>query len=568
MAGLPIGIDLGTTHSLISVLNENGQVDLVPGPDGSVLTPSAVGLADDGSLLVGAAAHARRLSHPDKTHTLFKRHMGTGKDFQMGRKSYSASEMSAFVLRKLKADFEAAHPGAHMQSLVVSVPAYFSSAQREATVLAAELAGLPKPRLVNEPTAAALAYGLQDRQGERTFIVLDLGGGTFDVSIIEMFEGVMEVRASSGDTRLGGEDFTEVIARNMAERCMLDWATAAGKDRALLMASAETVKRRLSDVDTAEITLPLGEGVIYRLDRSRFEEDCAALLVRLRRPVDRCLYDAGLSVEQVERTVLVGGATRMPMIRALATRMLRRFPETGIDPDQVVAIGAGVQAGLVQRNAALSDLVMTDVAPFSLGINSQVHTASGVIDNGFSPIIERSTVLPASRVQRFSTVQNNQERIEFGVFQGESPIATENARIGEMSIALPRAPAGHEAIDVRFSYDTSGLLHVGVTVVSTGRTRDLVIEGGAESFSAEEKKRRIKAMEALMVHPRDASINLATLERLKGLYAMLLGEERAHSAGLIAHFEAALASQDERRIAQARSEVEAAASEIEANYVR
>jgi molecular chaperone HscC len=568
MSAVPVGIDLGTTFSLIAVLDASGEPKLVPGADGAYLTPSAVGLSDTGSLLVGAAAKARQLTNPDKTHVLFKRHVGTGKEFRLGKKNYSASDLSALVLRKLADDLRAVYPDAEIESLVVSVPAYFSSAQREATMLAAELAGLPRPRLVNEPTAAALAYGLQDRAGESTFIVLDLGGGTFDVSIVEMFEGVMEVRASSGDVVLGGEDFTNVIARDIAGKVGIDLELIDGAKRSQISTAAEAIKRRLTDTDIARVTVPIGKGHDYALTREDFEALSAKLLIALRRPIDRCLYDAGLPVSAIQRVVLVGGATRMPMIRSLAARALRRLPESGLDPDQVVAIGAAVQAGLMQRNAALSDLTMTDVAPFSLGINSIVHTPSGVIQNGFSPIIERSTILPASRVQRFSTVQDHQEHIDFGVFQGESPLATENARIGETKVKIPRAPAGQESIDVRFSYDTSGLLHVGITVVSTGQKSELVIEGGAQALSPEERQRRVRALEALMLHPRDETANLATLERLKGLYGMLLGEDRARSAELIAYFEAALASQDPRRIAKARGEVETAAAGMEDNYVR
>ncbi|WP_421759024.1 Hsp70 family protein [Devosia sp.] len=568
MPGFPTGIDLGTTHSLIAVLGEGGAPELVKGVDGSVLTPSVVGLSDSGTLLVGAAAHARRLSHPDKTHSLFKRHMGTGKEFDLGRKQYSASDLAALVLRSLKSDFHAAYPGAEMESLVVSVPAYFSSVQREATMLAAELAGLPRPRLINEPTAAALAYGLQDRQGESTFMVLDLGGGTFDVSIIEMFEGVMEVRASSGDTRLGGEDFTAMIALDMATGLGLGWQDISPGDRATFSIAAEAIKRRLSTADTAQATIPIAGGQVYRIARGELEALCADLLIKLRRPIDRCLYDSGMSIDKIDRVLLVGGATRMPMIRSLAARTTRQLPEAGIDPDQVVALGAAIQAGLIQRNAALSDLVMTDVAPFSLGINSRVATAGGIIDNGFTPIIERSTVLPVSRVQRFNTIADRQERIEFGVFQGESPIASENARIGSVGVSVPPSPAGQESIDVRFSYDPSGLLHVGVMVVSTGAKTEVIIEGSAVAMPADKRRRRIKALESLMVHPREESVNLATLERLKTLYAMLLGEERTNSAALLAHFEAALASQDQRRIEQTREEVEAAAAQIEQNYVR
>lgn len=568
MSSMPVGIDLGTTYSLIAVLTASGQPQLVPGAEGAVLTPSAVGLSDNGALLVGAPAKARQLTNPDKTHVTFKRHMGTGKEFRLDRKNYSASDLSALVLRKLVADFKATYPDTTIENLVISVPAYFSSAQREATVLAAELAGLPRPRLVNEPTAAALAYGLQDREGESTFIVLDLGGGTFDVSIIEMFEGVMEVRASSGDVVLGGEDFTEAIAQDIARKLSLEWDAVDGTRRSSIVSAAEAIKLRLSDADSAHVTLPFGDGKEYALTREGFEFLSERLLIALRRPIDRCLYDADIAAGAIDRVVLAGGATRMPMIRSLAARALRRFPEAGIDPDQVVALGAAVQAGLIQRNAALRDLAMTDVAPFSLGIKSRLHTPAGIIENAFSPIIERSTILPASRTQRYSTVSDYQDRIELGVFQGESPLAKDNARIGETTIWVPRAKAGEESIDVRFSYDTSGLLHVGVTVVSTGKTSEIVIEGGAQSLSAAEKSRRIKALEGLMVHPRDESVNLATLERLRGLYGMLLGQDRKASAELLAFFEAAIETQDPRRIAEARKQVEAAAKRMEDDYVR
>ncbi|WP_297110216.1 Hsp70 family protein [uncultured Devosia sp.] len=568
MPGLPVGIDLGTTHSLLAVLEDSGQVRLVEGADGSVLTPSAVGISDEGRLLVGMAAHPRRLTHPEKTQVLFKRLMGTAKELRLGSKTYKAADMAAFVLRKLKDDFDASYPNAEIEHLVVSVPAYFSSAQREATLLAAELAGLPRPRLINEPTAAALAYGLQDREGEGTFVILDLGGGTFDVSIVEMFNGVMEVRSSAGDTRLGGEDFTEVIAQRMSEHLDLDWKSISMGDAAPLMTSAEALKRRLTEAEVAETTLPVKGGVRFDLSRAEFEDACANLMIRLRRPIDQCLYDAGLTAEEIDRVILVGGATRMPMVRALVTRMLKRFPETGINPDEVVAQGAAVQAGLVARNQALSDLVMTDVAPYSLGINSRFETPSGVVENAFVPIIERSTVLPASRVRQFATVTDRQTKIDFGVFQGESPIAAENARIGSGVVKVPPGPAGAEAIDVRFSYDTSGLLHVGVTVISTGQKTEMVIEGSARHLSAHEKQRRLRELEALMAHPRDEAINIAVSERLKALYAMLLGDEREAVRELVAYFEGALSTQDPRRIAAARDEVERAAMRLEGSFVR
>lgn len=568
MNALSVGIDLGTTHSLIAVFEDN-QLTLIPEASGKVLTPSAVSLGDDGRLLVGSSAYARRLSNPALTHTAFKRHMGSGKEFRLGKQIHSAPELSSMVLRKLRADFAAAYPGAAIGTLVISVPAYFSSAQREATMLAAELAGLPRPRLINEPTAAALAYGLNDRESERNFIVLDLGGGTFDVSIIEMFDGVMEVRASAGDAMLGGEDFTHAVARDIAHSFDTEWSGLSQDEQARVAAAAEAVKRHLSSAEKAEVSIALKEEERkYSLDRQRFEEACANLLIRMRRPIERCLYDAKLSVDEIDRAVLVGGATRMPMIRGLASRILRRLPESGLDPDEVVARGAAVQAALVQRNAALGDLVMTDVAPFSLGIASHIETPHGSIRGGFSPIIERNTTLPASREQLFYTLQDNQAELLVQVYQGEAPIAKENIPIGKISVHVPPARAGVESVRVRFSYDPSGLLHIRVTTVSTGEVKEMVIEGGASALGARERARRLKALEAYMVHPSTDSLNIALQERLKGLYAMFLGEDRHQVADLIARFEGVLDGQDPREIAHIRQELTEVADQLEKSYVR
>lgn len=569
MKSVPVGIDLGTTHSLLAVFGDDGTTELVPGPDGEVLTPSAASLSDAKQLLIGAPAHARRLSHPAQTHVAFKRQMGTGKKFTLGKQEYSASDLSALVLRKLKADFEAAYPGVGISDLVVSVPAYFSSPQREATILAAELAGLPVPRLVNEPTAAALAYGLAERDGEQVFIVLDLGGGTFDVSIIEMFEGVIEVRASSGDALLGGEDFTHFLALELARQTGTDWAKADPETRARLSIAAEALKRHLTKLEQAEVQVVLsGKEHSCKISRNEFEELVAPLLLRLRRPIERSLYDAKLSIDKIDRVILVGGATRMPMIRGLAARMLRKLPESGINPDEVVARGAAVQAAMLRRNAGLEDLVMTDVAPFSLGIRSRISTPQGHIDDGFQPIIERNTTLPASRVQTFWTLGDNQTEISIHVHQGESPLASENALIGRTSVRVPPGPAGNEGINVRFSYDAGGLLHVAITVLSTRDQTELVIEGRASSMGRAEKANRLAALAAYMQHPREDTANIALTERLKTLYAMLLGPDRQLIAELMARFESVLAGQDPREIAHVRKELEAQAAAHENNYVR
>lgn len=563
-----IGVDLGTTNSLVAVFDENGP-RLLPNALGEVLTPSVVGLADDmRSLLVGRAARARLVRHPELTAARFKRQMGTGKKQKLGRQEYSAVELSAMVLKSLKTDAEAqlGHP---VTEAVISVPVYFNGIQRQATKDAAEIAGLTVRALINEPTAAALAAGVQDREGESTFIVLDLGGGTFDVSILEMFEGVMEVRASSGDAFLGGEDFTARIARDFAQQNKLDWDNISAAEQAALLAVADDIKLRLATADHAAGEVRVGgRELALQLNTAQFEKLTEDLVARLRRPIETSLYDAGISAEQIDRVILVGGATRMPVIRSLAARIFRKLPERGTDPDQAIALGAAIQAGLIARHQGLSDMVMTDVAPFSLGVAAASDINGRYVYDRFSPLIERNTILPASRFEYFSTLANNQTNIQLQIYQGESPIASENIKLGILDVKVPRAPKHEETIRVRFTYDTSGLLAVDVEVLSTGAHFSDLIENLAEAMPADEKARRLKAMEALKISPRDEAANVALMETLKHLYEVLLGRDRIQLQDMITEFEAAMDAQDPALIKQTREHLVQIARVIEENYVR
>jgi molecular chaperone HscC len=564
---ISVGIDLGTTNTVVCIMTESGETEFLEADGGMQMTPSAVSLGDDNGVIVGAAAKHRVITQPDRTHTKFKRAIGTEKKFLLGKNKFSATDLSAFLLKQLKADIEAKYQD-EIGEVVISVPAYFNSVQRSETLLAGEIAGFKVSRLINEPTAAALAYGLQDRTGESQFIVLDLGGGTFDVSILEMFEGVMEVRASSGDAFLGGEDFTETVAMHFAKKLDVDWAKAKLAQRETFYSAAEEMKKQLSFQDNVTVRVPL-DGVEQELTMTvtEFDEICKPIALRIRRPIERCLYDAKLTPQDMDRIVLVGGATRMTAVRSLAARMFQKLPERSIDPDLIVAHGAAIQAGLSQKNAALDDMVMTDVSPFSLGIKSRNETPHGVIENAFVPVIERNTILPASRVSYFSTIQNNQTSISVQIYQGESPMADENVKLGAMSVTVPSAPAKHENIEVRFSYDVSGLLQVEVKVVSTGRMYDIVIEGSASSLSPEEKAKRLKALESYKVSPREDRENQAILEALKHLYAMHLGDDRMLIADLIAQFETVMNGQDPKEIAIARQNLAEQITTIEQNFV-
>ncbi len=407
MKQLPIGIDLGTTNSLIAVF-ENGAPRLISNALGSALTPSVVSDLD-GRLIVGEAARDRLATHPRDTAAVFKRAMGAKTQFKIGTRQMGAEELSALVLRKLKADAEA-DLGQPVRDVVVSVPAYFNQGQRQATMDACRLADLNAVRLINEPTAAALAYGLQDRDGESRFLVFDLGGGTFDITVLDHFEGVMEVKASSGDAQLGGEDFTTALAKTMIETAGIEWSDLSRDEQIQAKHLADGAKRRLGLSETHDVTLRLKRGeTALTLTREMFEAACAPQMRRLRRPIERCFYDSDLAASEMDRIILVGGATRMPMIRQFVTRQFGMFPDSSIDPDHAVALGAAVQAALVAQDAALDDVVMTDVSPFSVGLSTAEALGNGrFVDGLFTPLIERDTPLPASRERYFSTMQDNQ----------------------------------------------------------------------------------------------------------------------------------------------------------------
>jgi molecular chaperone HscC len=561
---LHFGIDLGTTNSLIAVFRD-GKPELIPNALGQMLTPSVVALRD-GQLVVGEAARAIAISDPANAAALFKRAMGTDREYRLGGKPYRAPELSAMVLSTLKADAEAAL-GVSVSDVVISVPAYFNELQRKAVRAAGRIAGLNVTRLINEPTAAALSYGLHEREGETRILVFDLGGGTFDISVLELFEGVMEVRASAGDAFLGGEDFTEALARHIAQTAALDPHEAA--IRPALLSLAEQAKRQLATAP--EVTLKAqvnGKAIEQSLTRERFEEVTAQLLARLGSPLDRALLDANLTVEQIDRLILVGGATRMPTVRAYAGRRLRQLPVTGVDPDQAVALGAAVQAALVARDAGLDDVVMTDVSAFTLGVDTAHQIGSGWRAGYFAPIIERNTVIPVSREQMFSTLEPGQTSVTFRIYQGESPLVAGNLFLGEIKVPVPKNMEREEQVTVRFTYDVSGLLEVDVTANSTGKKASLVITKLAGEMSEAEISSALKKLAALKVHPRADAENLHLTSRLEAAYAQARGDARDWVKSLLVAFDAAIDAQDKQAIATLRTELHQALDRFEGDHVR
>lgn len=549
-----VGIDLGTTNSAIA-LWQDGAARLIPNALGEVLTPSAVCVRADGTTLVGQAALDRMAIAGDAVATSFKRYMGTDHAVKLGRRDFSAEELSALVLRAL-CDDAAAATGIRPTEAVITVPAYFNDRQRRATRRAGELAGLQVRRLINEPTAAAIAFGLMDRQEREPFLVFDLGGGTFDVSIVEMFSGIIEVRATAGDNRLGGDDFNLALAA--AARPLIDPAgmldrIAPQRAEALLFQAAERARRTLSEQDEAEFALTLEDTRLStRISLGQFEDCAAPLLRRLRDPLARALRDSAIEPASLSEIVLVGGGTRMPTVRRAITRLFGRFPNATVHPDHAVALGAAMQAGLIDRAGGLEEIRITDVCPFTLGVDHAVRDGRGGYQTGvFSPIIDRNTPVPVSRMRSYQTISENQRKLEFTIYQGEAREVAGNVKLGKVTVDVPPRAAGEVHCEVRFSYDSSGLLEVDVSVPLTGATRNLVIIDEEDRRAAGDLDKRRAALAALKVHPREDAAHQALLARAERSYEDHLGDLRLIVGQWITGFLAALDSQDPRAIAEA-----------------
>jgi molecular chaperone HscC len=561
-----VGIDLGTTNSAIGVWR-GGAADLIPNALGQRLTPSVVGLSDTGEVLVGLGARERLFTHPQLTASIFKRYMGSQKKLTLGGRQFQPEDLSALLLQSLKRDAEVAL-GETVTEAVITVPAYFNDTQRKATRRAGELAGFKVERLLNEPTAAALAYGIHDLENESRFLVFDLGGGTFDVSVLEIFEGVIEVRASAGDNWLGGEDFSEALvdlafAKFKAEWKLAEKTTDAGLYQRL-RGQAERVKRELSAATTADFNIAWND-TEYRFEvtEAMFEEAVSAVVQRIREPIVRALRDSRLKPQDLTNVVLVGGATRMPIVRRAVTRMFGRFPATTVDPDEAIALGATIQAALKSRDAALREVVLTDVCPYTLGVDSSRRRGKEYVSGIFSPIIERNTVIPASRSDTFYALDDKQTLVNFSIYQGESRWVKDNIKLGEISVPVPPGKASEVGIDVRFTYDINGLLDVDIHVPATGLYKSLTVVNSSESMSEAEIAERRKALAALKVAPRDTEANRAALARASRCYEQFLNTTRDYVGQLIDTFEAALDSQDPRTIDHARTQLLEALDKVE-----
>ena len=560
-----IGIDLGTTNSLAAYFKD-GEAKIIPNRLGESLTPSVVSLSEDGELFVGKTAKERRMLYPDRTASVFKRSIGSPMEYTLGSQSFTSEELSSLVLRVLKEDAEA-FLGQEVEEAIISVPAYFNDLQRKATKHAGELAGLRVERIISEPTAAAITYGLYQKKEYTKFLVFDLGGGTFDVSILERAKNILEVRAVAGDNYLGGEDFSAILMDLFLQRISKTVEELSDQEKNLLRFHAEKVKLKLSNDETepAIIKMKIGEEEKSEaFSMKEYEAACQGLLARIRKPIEKSLRDAHIKISDIDEIVLVGGGTKLPIVKRFVSKLFNKFPNFTVNPDEAVAIGVAMEVAIKERNESLKEVIMTDVCPYTLGTSVAIRRNSERYEGGhYLPIIERNTVIPCSRTERLYTMHDDQTYIVVDILQGESRLAKNNLKIGEIKIPVPKAKAGDEPIDVTYTYDVNAILEVIVKVVSTGESKKIIIQREETQMSLEEAEKRMEELNYLKIHPRDQEENQYLMFRAERLYEMNTGQVREYIGQWIRLFEESLDRQNPEEIEMRRKEFRAALDSID-----
>jgi cell division protein ftsA len=554
--GRMIGIDLGTTNSLATYIDDNGEIQFIKNEYGNILIPSVVGIDENDAIIVGELAKERRMMNAGETASNFKRRMGTDAKIKVKNRTFDAQMLSSFVLKHLKENAEK-QLSEKIDRAIISVPAYFNDKQRRDTKMAAELAGLTVERLINEPTAAALSLGSNILNQNLKFIVLDLGGGTFDVTLLETFEDIMEVLSISGDTMLGGEDFTTKICEIFLKNIKLSIADLSRDERTKLYTKADRAKKLIS-LKNVEIEMEIkGKKYKSEITQENFRETVKPLLVKMKVAIDKALQDGNTDAREIEKVILVGGAVKLGIIEEFVEKYFHKMRGEKIyfnnddfiennklvsiaaDPDTVVAYGVGIAVGMKERNKVFKERILTDVCPFTLGTE--------IVGRRFAPIIPRNTTVPTSRSEYFYTIEDYQSQVTVGIYQGESLNIDDNLFLGEFLLDVPQNLAGKEAINVRFTYDINGILEVEAKVVSTGVKKSKLIING--DLSEEEKKEKIKMLEEIKIQSENKNKDKLLLERANRIYAEIVNTEiRNHISEYLENYQKIVVTGDRIRI--------------------
>lgn len=556
-----VGIDLGTTNSLIAVYR-NGKSELIPNEFGEYLTPSVIHVNKNGEIIVGKSAKELLIVEPDNTVGVFKRSMGLKKTYTLRGRKYKPEELSAFVIKKLVEDAKR-ELQEDIEEVIISVPAYFDDVRRKATKRAGEIAGITVERLINEPSAAALACRMEDDGEDCVYLVFDFGGGTLDVSVVECFDNVISVNAVSGDNHLGGSDFDEVIAKYICEQLGEQYLELSRQDQSIVLRKAEQLKKKLSTEREASISIQsdILNGTVS-LTHDKLVEISAQIFNRIKKPLRKVLNDCEFSLEQISKIVLVGGSSKMTVVSMYLRYLLDKELFLSGDSDETVALGLGYYAGMKSRNEDIRDLVMTDICPFSLGVD--VVNEADYNNPYFSPIIERNTVLPISKVEYYTTSRNNQRSIELNIYQGDERYAKNNIHLGKMEVKVKPQPAGKEMIKVRFTYDINGILDVDIEVESTKVKYQKTIVNKELEMSNQELQDQLSQMAELKKDPRSQEENQYVIHLANALYRETSGEVRSYIAGIVDYFDQVLSEGNEFKIERIRRRIMVVLSNLEA----